>query len=55
MSEVRSTIIEENFPAIRRKKSNPTLDGIIKTTIATAFLTLVEGERGSRPSLAESE
>lgn len=52
MSEVRNTTIEENFPNIRRKKSNPTLDNIIKTSIATAFLTLVDGDKGHRPSLA---
>jgi hypothetical protein len=52
MSEVRNTTIEENFPNIRRKKSNPTLDGMIKNTIATAFLTLIDGEKGHRPSLA---
>jgi hypothetical protein len=55
MSEVRNTVIEENFPAIRRKKSNSTLDGIIKHTIVESFLTLVEGDRTQRPSLYESE
>jgi hypothetical protein len=52
MSEVRNTTIEENFPNIRRKKSNPTLDNIIKASIATAFLTLIEADKGHRPSLA---
>ena len=41
MSEVRSTLIEENFPVIRRKKSNPTLEGLFRHGIAEAFLTFV--------------
>lgn len=49
---MRNTTIEENFPNIRRKKSNPTLDNIIKASIATAFLTLIEADKGHRPSLA---
>lgn len=54
MSEMRGTIIEENFPAIRRKKSNSTLDGLIKHTIADVFLTITDPNHG-RPTLKESE
>lgn len=50
MSELRNTVIEENFPAIRRK-SLTNIDGLIKNTIAETFLTYVEDNKHSKPTL----
>jgi hypothetical protein len=54
MSDLRNTIIEENFPAIRRQ-SLTTLDGLIKNTIAQSFLTYIEDIKHGKPTLNESE
>lgn len=40
MTELRNTVIEENFPAIRRR-SLTTLDKLIKNTIAESFITYI--------------
>lgn len=49
-----NTIIEESFPAVRRR-SLTTLDGLLRNTVAESFLSYITGIKNHRKSLKESE
>ena len=56
MELLRASVIQSNYPAIRRKNTS-NLDSVIKE-IGSSFLTYIEGSEGglrSRSSLRESE
>lgn len=53
MNELKNTIIEENFPAIRRK-SLTTFETLVKNTICDTFITFADEIHPGKPSLKES-